>query len=575
VLEPIGAEVTLGDGTQASCTEATLRSALVAGGTIRLSCGGPVTIRFASLVEIAADTVLDGAGQLTLDGGGQTRLFYVNKWEKRNGTVLELRNLTLTGGRSGGTLDPTYGGCIYARRSVTRLVNVTMRGCQATAAGGALYVYGGSASITGGTIAENGAVNGGAIYVSQAGTLAVRDAAFQSNTVSGDGGALYTDNSAVEIQNSSFTGNRAEGTTGKPFAGLGGAIYTNNPGAKLTVGDSRFTGNLASESGGAIFADYDTTTTIAGSFFTDNKAQPQRSGAYGSGGAIGQVRGVLTLSNSELRNNQAFSGGGLYNGKESRASLSRVLISENRVALSGGGIYSIWATLSIADSSIVANLAGSDGGSGSQGGGIVSYKGTGGSTIQLLNSTVSHNRVLGSGGSGGGVYISGTELTISSSTLAANSATHHGGGLLNNSGNTRITGSTFADNSSPRGGSIGTNNGTVSVKNSLIVNGGERQCSKPLTDLGNNFQFPGTSCGSGIREANPRLRGLGNYGGPTHTMALEADSPAINAGDGESCTARDQRGFVRIGGCDSGAFEFGADGPPALTIRTFLPLVRR
>jgi hypothetical protein len=44
---------------------------------------------------------------------------------------------------------------------------------------------------------------------------------------------------------------------------------------------------------------------------------------------------------------------------------------------------------------------------------------------------------------------------------------------------------------------------------------------------------------------NPLLTALGDYGGPTQTMALQSGSPAINAGTATGAPATDQRGFAR------------------------------
>ena len=59
---------------------------------------------------------------------------------------------------------------------------------------------------------------------------------------------------------------------------------------------------------------------------------------------------------------------------------------------------------------------------------------------------------------------------------------------------------------------------------------------------------------------NPLLAPLGNYGGPTQTMALLPGSPAIDAGNNALIPAgvtTDQRGLPRIvnGTVDIGAFE--------------------
>src|SRR3954453_8893994 len=66
--------------------------------------------------------------------------------------------------------------------------------------------------------------------------------------------------------------------------------------------------------------------------------------------------------------------------------------------------------------------------------------------------------------------------------------------------------------------------------------------------------------GNRVGVADPGLAPLGNYGGPTRTMALLAGSPALNAGSNGFVTPgeTDQRGLPRVAGgtVDIGAFEF-------------------
>ena len=56
---------------------------------------------------------------------------------------------------------------------------------------------------------------------------------------------------------------------------------------------------------------------------------------------------------------------------------------------------------------------------------------------------------------------------------------------------------------------------------------------------------------------------LANNGGPTQTIALLSNSPAINAGDNAFAPLTDQRGYGRNGVSDIGAFEFNGVPPPA------------
>ena len=234
---------------------------------------------------------------------------------------------------------------------------------------------------------------------------------------------------------------------------------------------------------------------------------------------------------------------------------------------------------------------------------------TNGGTLTVTNCTFSGN----SAGSGGAISNGGT-LTVTNSTFSGNSAVFRGGAISGGatvinctfsgnragrvggefiirgvggaiSGGGTVTNSTFSGNSATLGGAI-SNEGTLTVTNSILANstsGGN--CGVPagitaiFTDGGHNIDdattcgFSGTNCasttGTSFCNTNPLLdpAGLANNGGPTQTIALEALSPAINAGDETVCAAPpvnnlDQRGLVRPGAgatnCSIGAYEFNA-----------------
>jgi len=129
------------------------------------------------------------------------------------------------------------------------------------------------------------------------------------------------------------------------------------------------------------------------------------------------------------------------------------------------------------------------------------------------------------------------------------------------------------------------------VTNTIIANstsGGS--CAGDVTDGGHNIDdgttcgFTGTDCtnttGTSFCDTNPVLdpAGLQNNGGPTQTIALQATSAAVDAGDVTVCSmttgtapvnSLDQRGYVRPGAghthCSIGAFEFYFSPPPTCT----------
>jgi hypothetical protein len=157
----------------------------------------------------------------------------------------------------------------------------------------------------------------------------------------------------------------------------------------------------------------------------------------------------------------------------------------------------------------------------------------------LINSTLSGNTAQGgAGGSGedgvappgrglgGGLFNEGTG-TLTNVTVSGNSANWDGGGLYNGGGTTTLTNTIVAGNSAPFDLDI----------------------------------FGGYSGSHDLVGGDPMLAPLGDYGGPTQTMALLLGSPAIDAGDSTApgLPSTDQRGAPRpdVPGTnpDIGAFE--------------------
>jgi hypothetical protein len=119
----------------------------------------------------------------------------------------------------------------------------------------------------------------------------------------------------------------------------------------------------------------------------------------------------------------------------------------------------------------------------------------------------------------------------------------------------------------------------VTVTNTIVASNMGGNCAGGVTDGGHNIDddqtcgFTGTGCtstaGTSFCDTNPVLdpTGFHHNGGPTQTIALQAGSPAINAGDESVCAAPpvnnlDQRGYVRPGdgatSCSIGAYEYNS-----------------
>ena len=270
----------------------------------------------------------------------------------------------------------------------------------------------------------------------------------------------------------------------------------------------------------------------------------------GSGGGI-VSRGTLSLVDSTIRENVAGSnGGGILNTGGGVLTLTRSTVDGN-TALTAGGILNDGGSLTLTASTVSGNRATGDTPNTGPGGGILNS-----TVLTLINSTVSGN-TAGPGHTGGGIFNCGDScggatsvLTITNSTITGNSSAR-GGGINNDSGGAATLLNTIvAENTAPSG----------------------PDCSGTVSSLGNNLIGDATGCGFGSAAGDlagtssapidPAFGALQDNGGPTFTHALLAGSPAIDAGSGivlnppYSLTI-DQRGQPRLLGAqvDIGAYE--------------------
>ena len=145
-------------------------------------------------------------------------------------------------------------------------------------------------------------------------------------------------------------------------------------------------------------------------------------------------------------------------------------------------------------------------------------------------------------GSGGGVLDFGATLTLTNCTFSGNSASGNGGGLGNgNSGlwssrgleqpprvprrvndeqsTTSLTNCTVSGNTAYDIGGGVANYGTLSLTNTIVAG-----------NNGGDFVSGSYTGSNNLIGGNPLLSPLGDYGGPTATMALLPGSPAIGGG---------------------------------------------
>lgn len=271
------------------------------------------------------------------------------------------------------------------------------------------------------------------------------------------------------------------------------------------------------------------------------------------------IRGGRSLDSSDPR------GGGLLSFAD--MSLSRVIVEDN-VANLGGGLQQSSGSLEVVDSTFRNNALQAASPTAFQAGGMA-IKGNNAQIIIRRSSFYNNLDYPEVGGFIGTIRSVGGELRILNSTISNNAR----GGVNAQNGALDLRFSTLADN--PGGNllnfSFDGSHPTVLAANVLSNTGFGPNClgtAGARTSLGHNVasdSICALNATADIENVDAQLGPLRDNGGPTQTLALGADSPAVNRVPPAACVDwsgialdTDQRGRARpIGGaCDSGAVEF-------------------
>ncbi|WAS93243.1 choice-of-anchor Q domain-containing protein [Nannocystis punicea] len=398
----------------------------------------------------------------------------------------------------------------------------------------------------------------------------------------------------LTVQRLRFIDGKSSGTEtplGTDVDGGGGAIF--HLGGNVTAIDSTFENNEAATwgpdvAGGAIYGIGVGATTVVGCTFNNNRAA--------NGGALGALHTALTIVNSTFTANEATGRGANYidmmgqqagNGGNGGA-----------IVMDGSG-----RELTICGATVHGNKGGAFGAA-------LFRTGYEGEPTNIDRSTFADNEIPDhdddDSPSSGALYIQGTAVTLSNSTISGNKARGSAGVWILGHGaqpavadltNVTITGNStwpqadFTTRGIGAGLTIGDGtSGTILnctiagndaqfgsgilrvtplvVRNTIISNNAENQYT-PLNCTGSMFASPpGTGdhniqwpnglqddmdCTPGISRVDPLLGELADNGGPTRTIAPLAGSPALAAGS--DCPPTDQRGEPRADPCTLGALE--------------------
>jgi predicted outer membrane repeat protein len=361
-----------------------------------------------------------GAGALPAAVAGATAGDTLKVWHTCFGDTTVTKNLTITDGAGGATLNGTGtpGSVVTIKSGVTATIN----GLDITGGTGNFDVNGyapitfgggidnaGHLSLTKVSVFKNTAGDGGGIFNDNGAKLWLGGKSGTSvnyNSANGyGGGGIYNYRGTVTSTNATVNHNTAAGSSVIGGGGIFNQDGTVWLGSRWTAGTS-VNWNTAPAGGGI-----DNFGSL--SHLTLDNGQVNQNTATSLGGGISNAGpNTTTLMDTSVNRNKATAGAGIYS--TGKLSLTNVDVNHNAASVYGGGVFSDFGgTLSAYGVTIHANSAAN------VGGGVASN-----GAAKFWNSAISGNS---SKTGGGGIYSFNSALTLNDSTVNHNTAPHGGG----------------------------------------------------------------------------------------------------------------------------------------------------
>jgi len=389
-----------GDGTPASCTQATLQNLLNEGGKIKCNCGAAaftLTLN-ATLTVPNKEIIMEGNNLITLDGANFVRIFDKQAASNQgNGTLFGLQNLKLINGKANLNANERGGAAILGRAfGSMKIFNVTFENNNGP---------------------SSASDDCGAVHSILYQNVLFANCIFNNNK-GANGGAVGAIGSGMSFINCRFEGNEATGTGGTfDKGGSGGAIYVdgtyqNGVNNTLSLCGCIFNNNKAGHQGGAYnVVQYDGkggSGTIDKCSFSNNKCN------VAQGGGVYYQDGILSITNSTFDGNLSPSQGGGIWYNNGTLTLNNCTIKGNKAGDNSNGLGGGLAMPSVNNASIT-NCTFAE----NQAGNFASAIFNGGNTT--LTNNLFYKNAVGTGFQsnpyGGAVINKGSNLTVSDGNL--------------------------------------------------------------------------------------------------------------------------------------------------------------
>ena len=246
----------------------------------------------------------------------------------------------------------------------------------------------------------------------------------ESNSASNGAGLSVYQRASVALENSTVLSNRA--------ANLGGGIYSHGP--TFSTRDVTFQNNSAGDQGGALFGDQLSVLTIAESIINGSRSR------YGAG-IFGRVNSSVTIRLSDIQHNLATVAGSGVHSENSVVNVHQSSFSKNKASI-GGSLLLVHSYLHVDNASFWDEVA-------TQSGRSMALMQN--SSAAVIDVFVKNCAVR----TGGGITLSGSNMTSSELWISACRAEVKGGGVFaNRSSRFLSSSSSFSDNEAGEHGGV-------------------------------------------------------------------------------------------------------------------------
>lgn len=397
----------------------------------------------------------------------------------------------ITGGIGSKEHDNLFGGGLFIVDATVKLENlivtknqtVGLSGNYARTGGGGIAAVNAAVTLNNVAVTENNRsaiINGGGSIFAEGGSLTIKGSTIEGNSSNGTGGGIFAENTLVNIDTSFIQKNHTQNNGGGIYIANDRGICnqthpftfsekaTTMPEGESSISNTTIGDNIANGLGGGMYIGNEICLRISNSTITGNRVEDSSGDGQG-GGIVGYSMGELTLDHTEITDNKADFGGGIYALCTAVANTHITLqngssINKNSATSFGGAIYGapvlkdIPLSITVESSSIYDNEA-------ANGAGIAIYN-----QFDKKDATItikSGSKLYGNkatNGYGGGIYSQGTTITIGENTT--NSDSNEEEPITNNNG-----ASICNNQASVGGGGIyGFNSNIILAKDNALYN---------------------------------------------------------------------------------------------------------